>query len=408
MNSLIKYELLKMWKRPMVIVTLMAVIIIHIGYIKTNHLQEYTKEMTPYYQQYEGKMDTQWIDSVTDTYNQYVQNPDHRMTDEEFKEYGKLYGWSDTKIEKKSTDVEARLKEDVQYSNAYTALSDAYHKTHYKDTITNGIQWLMDNYANKYPTMDSKIIKNTYVPLVDIQDEFSFGLGTGYAIFQGSMIVMLRSFIILMIAVLATTFTSEYSLQTIETVWTTKKGRKKVRNSKVYASLISGIIGWSCIIITMLITIYLTLGFNGGNMYVQDFVFNFCPFALNRFEYLLCMLTISFFGAICTSLTMSVLASLLRKDNIAIILCILVMLVLPFLNTFAPPWLYTILFYHPANIVSADYLLNYIHITKIFDFYVPTLYIVGIVMLLYCAGSIMLLRYKRNDNLILESKIAAE
>lgn len=402
---MLKYELKKLWNRPIVWITLLGVLICHIILINTNHLQYAHDNNQAYYEKYEGIMDETWQLNTIQKYNDYLSA--HQMNDEQFNEYAKARNYSSKKKERLSNNLEARLLEEYKNSNEFSVLSHAYEAAHFKENIVNAIKNIKQQLLYRYPDLDTSIVDKTFANLLANNERFTFSMDYGYSIMEEALTIMIRSFVILMIVVLASLFTREQETNTLENILTTKNGRRKMQKCKLLAAFISAVLGWLIIIAVSLITIYITLGFDGGNMYVQDFYYNSCPYNLNSAQYLICILIISFLAAITIGACVALISAIVKKDSIAVILSIAMMLVPPFFNNNGQR-LQDILYYHPSNMISGNYLLSYLNITKIGNHYIPSLYLALGILVFYIVVSYCFIYFRKPENYLYDSKSVSE
>lgn len=402
---MIKYELKKLWNRPLVWLTLLGVLACHIVFINTNQLQYYAKEFAPYYEKYEGDMNETWKLNTIQKYNDYLNA--HQMSDEQFSQYAKQRNWSAKKTAKLASDPETRLLEDYKYSSEFNVLSYAYEASHFKENIVYGIKLRKQELLYKYPDFDTSIVDNAYSELLENSERFSFTMDYGYRMMQGVFTIMIRSFIILMIAVLSSLFTREQASNTLENILVTRHGRKRMQKCKFISAFISAFIGWILIVAVSFITIYLTLGFEGANMYVQDFIYNACPYNLNSAQYLLTIAAISLLAALAIGACFAFLSAVMKKDSLAIIASVVIMLIPPFFNNNVPQ-LSDILFYHPSNFISGNYLLEQFNIMQIGSLYIPSLYIALGSMIMYTLISYCFIYFRKPENYLYDSRNASE
>lgn len=409
MINMLKYELKKLWNRPLVYLTLIGILFIHIFFICTNQLQYYHDENLPYFEKYEGKMSETWKVNTMQKYNDYINDPAHQMNDEQFNEYAKTRNWSTKKTERLASDPNARLLEEYKYSSEFNVLSSAYNASHFKENIIEFKRVLKQDLLMKYPDIDTSIVDSAYSDLLENTENFTFSMDYGYSMMEGVTTIMIRSFVILMIVILASLFTRDQETLTLETILTTKNGRRKNQKIKYIAAILSSIIGWCVIIIVSLLSVYFTLGFDGGNMFVQEFNFslNTSPYNLNSAQFMICTLAISFCASITIGACLALISAISKKDYQAVILCFVIMLIPPFFNN-STSLLQTLLFFHPSNFVSGSYLINAFHIIKIGNHYMPSLLIVGGCVIFCILLSYIFIYFRKPETYLFHCKDESE
>lgn len=408
MISMLKYELKKIWNRPLVYLTLICILFIHIFFICTNQLQYYHEENLPYFEKYEGKMSETWKLNTMQKYNDYINNPAHQMNDEQFNEYAKTRNWSTKKTERLANDPNARLLEEYKYSNEFSVLSSAYYASHFKENIIEFKRILKQELLLKYPDIDTTIVDSAYSDLLENTSNFTFSMNYGYNMMEGVTSIMIRSFVILMIVILISLFTRDQETLTLETILTTKNGRRKTQKIKYVAAILSSIIGWCAIIIVSLLSVYFTLGFDGGNMFIQDFSLNTSPYNLNSAQFMICTLAISFCASITIGACLALISAISKKDYQSVILCFVIMFIPPFFNNNSIPLLQNLLFFHPSNFVSGSYLISAFHISKIGNHYVPSLLIVLGCIILCILLSYVFIYFRKPETYLFHCKNESE
>lgn len=401
------YELKKVWCRPIVLLTLLIMMIAQVMFITTNQLQDAQRTLKPYYESYEGVMDPTWNISIIQQYEAYIQDQDHWVDGEAYLKQANMNGWTKEKTTRLQYDPFTRLSDNAKYDPNFIVLGYAYKAAHIHEALSAYVASKSQELHQRYPTFDLSLFHSLYEHVDAFLSSTTFSCDYGYRMMQGCLSFMIRTYVMLMIVVLAQIFTQDPSTKTLEVIVTTKYGTKTLQYVKVWTAIISGFIGWCLLVFVSAMTIAFTLGFEGGDMLVQDFMFNssFLPF--NASEYLWFLLVMSICSSVVISMCILMCGAWVKKSSHAILLSMMIMLVPPLWNH-EGGWLPEVLYFHPSNFVSFNYIVSSFHVTQLGQIVLPSCFIVFfLIMVLPIIGILMI--HKRNPkSYIISSCSAAE
>lgn len=356
---MLRYELLKLWKRPVVWAAICFVILFHAVNLGIVANGETKKEDMHWGHVYGGIMDDSWQRSIQTEYQKFTEDKSNQMSKKEFQEAGEQVGWAQSKIDRLYKNPVNRLTEEAQDMPQYKTLSWAYQK-----------------------------LENNW-------EEYRFGYNKGWIVLQEGPVFMLRTYSIMMIVLLSILFSQENESHVMETLLTTKYGKKGIQRVKVKAALISGMLAWCGLLtIHVLLTIFF-FGLGDGGTFVQDFIMNVCPYLLTAAQFFTVQAIISFSASVVIALCMALIGAYTKKSSTCIIIMVLILLLPPFANNTS---LQNLVLLHPSNILSGRYLISSLNYVNIGFTYVRAVYAAPVILLFLSAVCMILLHIRNPEN----------
>lgn len=398
---MIKYEIKKLWKTPIIWFVLLATLLFHIGTIIIDANIVKQSETASYYEKYQGQINDTWIQNIQSAYHDYIMQPSHRYTHKELLDQG----ITEEKIKRLSDDDFTYIKSEVKQDPEFQVLSQAYNASYFKASLDEDIAFFKNMYRINDSDFDVSKIDKDYAKLSENYQKFEFTSIDSYAILQKGITIMIRTFTIFLSVLLSTIFTREQNDGVLELQLVCKK-MEKVKYAKWSAAFLSTIISWAIFIVLQILFIAMTLGFHGENGYVIDFTFNHCPYMLNALQYTLLQSFISLLGSLVIAFCMIAISYLAKKNSTAVILSMVLFVMVPFLNNAGI--FKELLYYYPANFIGGDYLLAAVHYTKIAGIYFHGRWLAIISGLLYLTCTSLCLILKKHQHYVIDWKSLKE
>lgn len=386
------YELKKIWHRWLVLLVLFGILLFHAGAILTNQLVAYQQKTADSYAAYEGKLTAEWNRSIQEQYAAYMSDPAHFKTVEELKQEG----YREKQIEQMDLRGEENLRDEVRQSPAYQVLSEAYRASYFKEMAIQLRNQTMAFYAEDTPALKQEMVMDTFADLIAHRDQLSFNNHMGFTMLQESMVYLIRSFPLLAIVLLSTVFTNEQATGVLE-LSLVCRDVQRVKRTKFLAAVVSAGFAWGLILLEMILVTQLAIGFHGADGFMQDFVFNQSPYLLTALSYTLWMCAISCTAALVVCACIAMISSIVKKNSTAMILCFVLFLIPTFFNNAVDiRWIATLLYYHPSNYLSANYLLSSFQVSGFAGIYIHRPLVAALIMILLLIISYLVIR-KRED-----------
>ena len=398
---MIKYEIKKLWKTPIVWFVLIATLLFHAGTIIIDAHVVNTSETASYYEKYQGQINDAWIHKIRLEYHDYIMQPNHRYTQKELLEQGV----TENKIEQLPDDDFTYIRNEILQNPEFQVLCEAYNASYFKESLDNDIAFFKNMYHMNDSNFDVSIIDKDYAKLSENYQKFEFTSIDSYTFLQKGITIMIRTFTIFLSVLLSTIFTREQNDGVLELQLVCKK-MEKVKYAKWIAAFLSTIISWVIFIVLQMLFIAITLGFHCENGYVIDFTFNHCPYMINALQYTLIQSFISLLGSLVTASCMIAISYLTKKNSTAVILCLILFVMVPLLNNAG--MFKELLYYYPANFIGGNYLLSVVHYTKIAGIYFHGRWLAIISGLLYLTCASLCLILKKQQCYVIDWKSLKE
>lgn len=392
---MLRYELLKLWKRPVVWAAICFVILFHAVNLGIVANGETKKEDMHWGHVYGGIMDDSWQRSIQTEYQKFTEDKSNQMSKKEFQEAGEQVGWAQSKIDRLYKNPVNRLTEEAQDMPQYKTLSWAYQNTHFKEKLSEFVNQEIERMQQRAPAFDTARIQQAYQKLENNWEEYRFGYNKGWIVLQEGPVFMLRTYSIMMIVLLSILFSQENESHVMETLLTTKYGKKGIQRVKIKAALISGMLAWCGLLtIHVLLTIFF-FGLGDGGTFVQDFIMNVCPYLLTAAQFFTVQAIISFSASVVIALCMALIGAYTKKSSTCIIIMVLILLLPPFANNTS---LQNLVLLHPSNILSGRYLISSLNYVNIGFTYVRAVYAAPVILLFLSAVCMILLHIRNPEN----------
>lgn len=389
---MLRYELIKLWKRPVVWAAVCFVILFHAVNLGIIANGETKKEDMYWGHVYGGIMDDNWQRRIQTDYQKFTEDKTNQMSKKEFQEAGEQVGWAQSKIDRLYNNPANRLTEEAQETPQYKTLFWAYQNTHFKERLLQFVDQEIERMQQRTPAFDTARIQQAYQKLENNWEEYRFGYNKGWIVLQEGPVFMLRTYSIMMIVLLSILFSQEHEMHVMETLLTTKNGRKIIQRVKVKAALISALLTWGGLLITHALLTIFFFGLGDGGTFVQDFIMNVCPYLLTAAQFFAIQVLICFCASIVIALCMTLISAYTKKSSTCIIIMVLLLLLPPFANNTS---LQNLVLLHPSNIVSGRYLISALNYVYTGFTYVRAVYAAPVILILLSAVCMILL-HKRN------------
>ncbi|WP_350343133.1 ABC transporter permease subunit [Proteinivorax tanatarense] len=305
MLTMIKFEVKKLLNRPIVLVLLLLILSVNYVAIFINSegglVQQQDLEMTRREQgKYAGDINEEWTNYIQSTLYSVRENPSNLLSKKEKEQVRNEYlerGYSRQYVD--NLENTAFLKPEILNSHQYIALLDAEYASGFYDNAQffsdmQGKHYRLAYTGNKGESLAAKA-EEMYGNLAnDYTAYYDYNLGWQKLINMQNL--MPYTIGLFLIVALSPIFSGEYYQKTDSILLTTKYGKSKLIYGKILAAFLVGLGCWLLINFLNLLLISLIFTLQGGQSFVQDWVFNFSPFAFTQRTHFLAVSFISLTG----------------------------------------------------------------------------------------------------------------
>ena len=286
-------EFKKMWLRPEVIIAFVLVCFIPLAGIIFS-LSKSAREYDAAYEKYAGQMDMSWKEAREQQYDDYLSDPVHLRSDQEYK--NALAEWGMTEESPGAEDAFYRLKEKY-YTTEFVVLESAYRYREFREMLSSYVQNLQNTIAAQDADYDLTRVSAAYEKLGNASDTLVFDSSVGKGAFFKSYFYFSKCFLVFLILLCASVFTGEERTGMADLLRVSKHGRRKLYWRKFAVCQLTAVFVPAVVFGILAAVVEVTIGWRGLSGFVQDFVYNFCPYAWSEGEDLAVMLVMFF--AVC-------------------------------------------------------------------------------------------------------------
>lgn len=368
LKDLIRFELNKIVRKPVVLAVFVGILIVNILMIffstfgsEPTYGMPYSKEKVTQLQQegsdFSGIIDEGWTQRIKDLKNGILNNPANQVNKEERKRITEkllAQGLSEETIN--SPDNIGRfIRVDVLSSREFQRLEDP-------EVASDFYNW-----ADKVGIETAKYYRETYEgqkgEALASKAEGMYGyLSNGYKAYyeyswgwsrlHAIQTVLPFTIGLLLIVVLTPMFSDEYGKKTDSLLLSAKYGKSKLIKAKIITSFSIAIFSWLLIQLINIATIFSLFGIEGSKAFVQNWAVNQSPYAFTYLTSYLAVTAISFVGLLFLTSTILFISSRGKNSFISLIIgAIITLLPTVPLDIFAGKVVHKILMFMPTNIL---------------------------------------------------------
>lgn len=272
-------EMKKQWKRPEIIIAFIVVCVVQLITVAWFSPHDNKQEYNQAYEKYSGVMNAEWKASIVKARTDYITKPEYLRSDEELKTVLEMYGFTENSTA--AEDPFFVLKEEY-YTTDFLVLDHAYAYTEFDSMLEQHILQKQQELISRDAGHDVSRVETAYKRLLETSDELIFDNGR---ILNDSITygfpIMQRCVLLFGILFCAGFFTTELHRNTYELLEVSKYGKTRLYWCKFAVNQYSTFLVTLALIGIMGLGITVSVGWQGVDCFVQDFVFNHCPFVWN-------------------------------------------------------------------------------------------------------------------------------
>lgn len=368
LKELIKFEINKSIRRPVVLGIFIVILLIDILMIffgtfgsEPTHGMPYSKEKVTQLQQeqssFAGLIDDAWTQRIKDLKNGILNNPANQVNKEERKRITEellAQGLSEETIN--SPDNIGRfIREDVLSGREFQSLEDPeVASSFYKWSDKIGKE-TAEYYRETYEGQKGEALASKAEEMYGyLSNEYKayYDYSWGWSRLHAMQTVLPFTIGLLLIVVLTPMFSDEYGKKTDSLLLSAKYGKSKLIKAKIITSFSIAIFSWLLIQLINIATIFSLFGIEGSKAFVQNWAVNQSPYAFTYLTSYLAVTAMSFVGLLFLTSMILLISSRSKTPFISLIIsAIIILLPTVHLDIFAGRVVQKILMFLPTNIL---------------------------------------------------------
>ena len=368
LKELIKFEINKSIRRPVVLGIFIVILLIDILMIffgtfgsEPTHGMQYSKEKVTQLQQeqssFAGLIDDAWTQHIMDLKNGILNNPANQVNEEERKRITEellAQGLSEETIN--SPDNIGRfIREDVFNSRELQSLEDPEVASNFYERADKFGKETGEYYRETYEGQKGEALASKAEEMYGyLSNEYKayYDYSWGWSRLHAMQTVLPFTIGLLLIVVLTPMFSDEYGKKTDSLLLSAKYGKSKLIKSKIITSFSIAIFSWLLIQLINIATIFSLFGIEGSKSFVQNWAVNQSPYAFTYLTSYLAVTAMSFVGLLFLTSMILFISSRSKTPFISLIIsAIIILLPTVHLDIFAGRVVQKILMFLPTNIL---------------------------------------------------------
>lgn len=312
MKSLIRLEMNKSIRKPIVLGIMIIILVIDILMIfsgtfgsEPTYMMPYSKERVTRFKQEQsnfiGSIDDAWTKRIKDMKNEILDSPANQVTEEERKKITEellAEGLSEETIN--SPDLIAIfIREDVLNSREFQRLEDpAVASNFYKWAEKVGkerAEYYRETYAGRKGETLALKAEEMYGYLSNEYKAY-YDYSWGWSRLHAMQTVLPFTIGLLLIVALAPMFSDEYGKRTDSLLLSSKHGKGKLIKAKMVVGFSLAISSWLLIQVINIVFMFSLFGMEGSKVFLQNWAVNPSPYAFTYLTSYLAVTAISFVG----------------------------------------------------------------------------------------------------------------
>ncbi|MDP4152785.1 MAG: ABC transporter permease subunit [Bacillota bacterium] len=368
MKEIIRFELHKSIRKPVVLIAFAAILLVDILSIflgtfsgEPTYGLQYNREKVKQLQKeqsvFAGVINDAWIQRVKDTESAILSNPANQVSAEEREKITQELlneGLSEDAIN--STDNVARfVKQEVLSSREFDCLEEPSSASgFYQDADTTGKQ-VAENYRSAYSGEKGEALAAKAEAMYGYLSsgyQAYFDYDWGWSRLQAMQTVLPFTVAVFLLIVLTPLFSSEYAKRTDSLLLCSKYGKNKLIKAKIMTGFIIAISIWLLIQVFNAILVFSLFGIEGATAFVQNWSVNPSPYAFTWLTSYLSVSAMSFLGLLFLTSAVLFISSRCKNAFVSLIVGVVIIL-LPalHLDIFSGDAISKILMFHPAKVL---------------------------------------------------------
>jgi ABC-type transport system involved in multi-copper enzyme maturation permease subunit len=378
LKSLIKFEIAKSIRRPIVLAVFVGILLVNILMIffgtfgsEPTYGRPYNREMIMQLQEeqsvFSGVMDEKWIQHVNNIGYEILNNPDNQVSDENRNEITKALlaeGLTEEYINAPD-NVNRFVKEEVLASRQFQSLEEPVVASSFYESSDKIGKETAEYYRATYDGAKGEALASKAEEMYGyLSNEYQayYDYSWGWSRLHAIQTVLPFTIGLFLIVVLSPMFSGEYSKKMDSLILSTKYGKNKLIQVKMITGFSIAICSWILIQFINIVFIFSLFGIEGSKAFIQNWAVNPGPYALNYLTSYLAVTAISFIGLLVLTSMILFISSRCKSSFISLVICsVIVLLPTVQLDIIANNIAQKILMLSPTNILIG------VHHFKTFD-----------------------------------------
>ncbi|GAB6085025.1 hypothetical protein JCM11672_02970 [Alkaliphilus crotonatoxidans] len=419
MKELIRFEINKSIRRPVVLGIFIVILFIDILMIffgtfgnEPTYSMPYNKEKVMELQQeqssFAGLIDDTWTQHIKDLKNGILNNPDNQVNEEERKRITEellAHGLSKETINSPE-NIGRFVKQDILNSRAFQRLEDPEVASNFYMSADRAGKEIAEYYRETYEGQKGEALASKAEEMYGyLSNEYEayYDYRWGWSRLHAIQTVLPFTVGLFLIVVLTPMFSNEYAKKTDSLLLSAKYGKSKLIIAKMIVAFLLAIVSWLLIQFINIVIIFSFFGVAGSKSFLQNWAVNPSPYAFTYLTSYLAVSAISFVGLLFLTSMILFISSRSKTPFTSLIAGAVVMLfpTVP-LDIFAGTMVQTILMFLPTNLLIG------VHHFKTFEaFYLfkkvimlpsATLVVAGVLSLLMVLGAYLSFKQHQVEN----------
>lgn len=368
MKELIKFEINKSIRRPMVlgifiVILLVDILMIFFGTFRSEptYGMPYSKEKVTQLQQeqsnFAGLIDDAWTQHIMDLKNGILNNPANQVDKEDRKRITEellAQGLSEETIN--SPDNIGRfVREDVFNSREFQRLEDPEVASNFYEWADKIGKETAEYYRETYEGQKGEALASKAEEMYGyLSHEYKacYDYRWGWSRLHAMQTVLPFTIGLLLIVVLTPMFSYEYGNKTDSLLLSAKYGKSKLIKAKMIVGFSLAVLSWLLIQLINIAIIFSFFGIEGSKSFVQNWAVNPSPYAFTYLTSYLAVVAMSFVGLLFLTAMILFISSRSKTAFISLIMsAIITLLPAVRLDIFASRIVQKILMFLPTNIL---------------------------------------------------------
>lgn len=324
--SLMKCELKKTMRSPLVWIVLVVVLIIDVVQIFMGSfpslLSTDIQSLKERYAYFSGAITQEWIDHYQQEAEAILNNPQYQVSEQEAEEIVQRfideYGYTEEAVRNNLVLFlnEDGLDEYEKYQDVQVASNFYVNAFEYGDMMA---QYYTDTYPGKKGEVLATYTQEHYNYLAS-EYTANYDYCFGYSNIRNILTVYPYTTGLAILVALAPLFSSEYAKRTDALLLTTKNGKRKLVHAKVMAGTLITVLIWGAITILNIVLIFGLYGTTGWNAFWQDWIIRLSPFPWNQGIITMVALITSLLGTLFFAFILMLISSISKNQFISIVI----------------------------------------------------------------------------------------
>lgn len=335
MLSMIRFELKKMLISPLSLMLILMILVVNGIILLLNSdgnivtLQDIEMQRAEQ-SQYAGEINENWSNVIQGKLKIIRENPDYLMSETEKAQVRQEYlqrGYTQEYVDE--MDNAAFLKPELLNSLSYRMLLDAEYSVGFYDHAQEFSDMQGEFYRRNFEGKKGKALASKAETMYgylaqNYKAHYNYNLGWHKLNFMKSLMPFTVG--LFLIVTISTIFSREYSQKTDSLILSTKHGKSRLIYAKLLTTFILAV-GFSLTVqvMNLLVTAWL-FSLQGGETFVQDWVFNNSPFAFTQLTNYIAVSALSFTGVIFFASVIILISAKTKSSFVSILISSIVLL----------------------------------------------------------------------------------